>query len=94
MSIVQISTFSPMLNKLQASVPNIGITIPSFLSHISEGWSKLVGLTITYTFLAPYFKRQSVNPPIDAPTSAQVLLLTVIENSFKAASNFNPPLLT
>src|SRR5215207_7704381 len=47
--------------------------------------------SIAYTFSAPRCKRQSVNPPVDEPTSAHVSPVTSKANVSSAASSFSPP---
>ncbi len=71
------------------------LSIHTTLSSLRKVQSSCPYPTSTqYTFLAPYLRRQSVNPPVEAPTSIIVFPLTSIPNSVKAFSSLSPPLLT
>ncbi len=47
--------------------------------------------SMEYTRLAPFCSRQSVKPPVDAPTSAQISPSTEMWKSSRAAASFSPP---
>src|SRR5690554_4677622 len=47
-----------------------------------------------YTFEAPCCSKQSVNPPVEAPTSSTMRPDTSIPKADNADSSFSPPLLT
>src|SRR3989339_508005 len=57
-------------------------------------WSCPYPTSTQNTFLAPFCKRQSVNPPVEAPTSRQTLSVMLTSNSRKAFSSLSPPRLT
>ena len=49
---------------------------------------------MAYTFFAPFCNIQSVNPPVEEPTSIHILFSKFSKNLSTAFSNFKPPLLT
>ena len=56
--------------------------------------SRLRPTSTAATWLAPCCRRQSVKPPVDAPTSMQSLPATSISKRFRAARSLSPPRLT
>ena len=63
-----------------------------FFSFFNFSWSWFVPTSIEYIFLAFFFKRTSVNPPVDEPISRQILFSISILKWSIALSNLNAPL--
>ena len=87
------STFSP--NELSRHVPSVGLfqeantrILAQFEIHLP-----VAGIDRDHT-AAPCCSRQSVNPPVEAPTSRQTLPSTSICQCSRARSSLSPPRLT
>ena len=73
------------------------LTFSSTVTRLSvrRRWSSCPCPTSTaYTCAAPPWRRQSVNPPVDAPASSTRLPSGLTANRVSAAANFSPPRLT
>ena len=70
---------------------SIQTTLSSFLSFHA---SCPCPTSTEYTFTAPFCSMQSVNPPVEAPTSMHTFPSSVTPKLFIAFSSLSPPLLT
>src|SRR3972149_8698643 len=68
---------------LVSSITTTRLSLRSFQCNIP------LPTSIAYTFDAPRWSRQLVNPPVDEPTSAQTNPVTSILNASRAASSFS-----
>src|SRR5437016_4772164 len=101
-------TFSSEMNETStvttsgASAKRRGSSARAFICSMTTTRGSLRSLTsscpdptsIAKTLAAPRWSRQSVKPPVEAPTSAQILPRTSTLNVSRACTSFSPPRLT
>ncbi|MNI87399.1 hypothetical protein D3C73_1445970 [compost metagenome] len=72
-------------------VLSMTITLGSFRKDQSN-W--LYPTSMAHTLAAPFFRAQSVNPPVEAPISSILAPFKSMEKAWIAFSSFSPPRLT